>query len=301
MIKTPGLRGYSMSPVFSRDGKKLAFTRMKCDRYEADRPRLLIIPDISNLDYVEEFPETSESVQWRPEWVTWGKDDQIILAAEKHGRVSLWELSAGSLKEGKSKPLFQQGSVSDAKFLGDTLTLLVTSRSRIENSCYSLLNTGDGSVRELSSSSKHGKSFGLNQDQCSDIWYTGAAGYDIHALVMTPSDFDKSKKYPLAFLIHGGPQSAWMDDWSTRWNPAVFAEQGYVVVCPNPTGSTGYGQDHIDAITENWGGTPYEDLVKCFEYLEKEVSFVDTKNAVALGGSYGGYMISKSSHSIGGA
>jgi len=291
MIKTQGLRGYSMSPVFSRDGKKVAFTRMKSDQYEADRPRLLVVTDISDLDSVEEFSESKETAQWRPDSVVWGKDDQMIVAAEKHGRVSLWELSAQSLKEGKSKALFQQGSVSDAKFLGDTSTLLVTSRSRIENSCYSILNTQDGSVRELSSSSKRGKSFGLSRDQCSELWYKGAAGYDVHALVMTPSNFDKSKTYPLAFLIHGGPQSAWMDDWSTRWNPAVFAEQGYVVVCPNPTGSTGYGQDHVDAITENWGGTPYEDLVKCFDHLEKEVSYVDTKNAVALGGSYGGYMI----------
>jgi dipeptidyl aminopeptidase/acylaminoacyl peptidase len=110
---------------------------------------------------------------------------------------------------------------------------------------------------------------------------------------MTPSHFDKAKKYPLAFLIHGGPQSAWTDDWSTRWNPAIFAEQGYVVVCPNPTGSTGYGQDFTDAIANNWGGDPYEDLVKCFEHIEKNVEYVDTNRAVALGGSYGGYMISK--------
>ena len=111
---------------------------------------------------------------------------------------------------------------------------------------------------------------------------------------MKPSHFDKTKKYPLAMLIHGGPQSAWTDDWSTRWNPAIFAEQGYVVVSPNPTGSTGYGQDHVDAITNNWGGTPYQDLVKCFEYLEKEMEYVDTDRAVALGASYGGYMISES-------
>lgn len=68
-----------------------------------------------------------------------------------------------------------------------------------------------------------------------------------------PTNFDKTKKYPLAFLIHGGPQGAWADSWSTRWNPKVWADQGYVVVAPNPTGSTGFGQDLTDAIANNWG------------------------------------------------
>lgn len=94
----------------------------------------------------------------------------------------------------------------------------------------------------------------------------------------------------MAYLIHGGPQGAWTDGWSTRWNPAVFAEQGYVVVCPNPTGSTGYGQAFTDKIQNQWGGLPYQDLVKGFEYIEKYLPYVDIDRAVALGASYGGKM-----------
>lgn len=109
--------------------------------------------------------------------------------------------------------------------------------------------------------------------------------------MVKPSTFDPSKKYPLAYLIHGGPQGAWNDQWSTRWNPAVFAEQGYVVITPNPTGSTGYGQAFTDAIKESWGGRPYEDLVAGFEYIKSNLSYVDTDRAVALGASYGGYMM----------
>ena len=110
--------------------------------------------------------------------------------------------------------------------------------------------------------------------------------------MVKPSFFKPGKKYPLAYLIHGGPQGAWNDQWSTRWNPAVFAEQGYIVITPNPTGSTGYGQEFTDAIRENWGGAPYEDLVRGFEYIESELGhFVDTTRAVALGASYGGYMM----------
>lgn len=107
---------------------------------------------------------------------------------------------------------------------------------------------------------------------------------------MKPSFFDEKKKYPLALLIHGGPQSSWGDAWSTRWNPAVWAEQGYVVVAPNVTGSTGFGLDLTRGVDGDWGGRPYRDLENCFEYIAKNMPFVDTDRAVAGGGSYGGYM-----------
>lgn len=294
IAKTASLRGYTMSPAFSKDGKKVVFMRMRSDQYESDQPRLLLIPDINKLDQVEGFFEGKENWEGRLEWATWSNDGkELFLGAEKHGRASLWKLPADASTKEEPELILEGGGVIEAKPLGDSSSLLVSSKSRVENSSYAILDPKDKSVKEISSSSKHGKSLGLSQSQCSEIWYKGAAGYDNHALVMTPSHFDKSKKYPLAFLIHGGPQSAWTDDWSTRWNPAIFAEQGYVVVCPNPTGSTGYGQSHVDAIKENWGGTPYQDIVKCFEYLEKEVNYVDTNRAVALGASYGGYMISK--------
>lgn len=295
LATTGGLRGYTMSPTFSRDGKKVAFTRMKSDQYESDRPRLMMIPDLTNLSHVEEFYKEEDKWAARPDWIVWGKNDtDLYVGAEKHGRTVLWSLPLDASTKELPRPIFEEGSVLDVKVLGDGDSLLVSSRSRVENSSYSVLNPKDKEVREVSSSSKHGRTLGLSKSQCSEIWYKGAAGYDNHALVMTPSHFDKTKKYPLAMLIHGGPQSAWVDDWSTRWNPAIFAEQGYVVVCPNPTGSTGYGQAHVDAIAQNWGGTPYEDLVKCFEYFEKEVEYADTDRAVALGASYGGYMISES-------
>jgi dipeptidyl aminopeptidase/acylaminoacyl peptidase len=88
-----------------------------------------------------------------------------------------------------------------------------------------------------------------------------------------------------------GPQASWLDSWSYRWNPAVMAEQGYVVVCPNPTGSTGYGQEFTDAIQGQWGGLPYQDLVLGFDYLSKNQPYIDTDRAVALGASYGGFMM----------
>jgi dipeptidyl aminopeptidase/acylaminoacyl peptidase len=299
IVKTGHLVGYSIAPTFNKDGEKIAFLRMKNMQYEADKTRLLLIPDVSDLSNVEEFYETSDGQGgWdvKPDWITWSHDEkELYVGAERHGRVVLWKLPS-SPAEAKELPvpIHEDGSVSDAKLLGDGPSLLISSKSRIESSLYTILDPTSGSLTELSSSSKSGKSFGLNKAMCGSIWYQGSLGYNVHALVTLPSDFDASKKYPLAFLIHGGPQGAWMDDWSTRWNPAIFAEQGYVVVSPNPTGSTGYGQQHTDAIKCNWGGNPYEDLVLCFEHLEKHVNYIDTSRAVALGASYGGYMISTS-------
>jgi dipeptidyl aminopeptidase/acylaminoacyl peptidase len=299
IVKTGLLRGYSMAPSFSKDGKKLAFVRMRSDQYEADKTRLLLIPNVEDLSNVQEFYETEDGEggwELRPDWIVWSNDGrELFVAAEQYGRSVLWKMPASPRHATQLPPeaIHEDGCVVDAKPLGPYNSLLISRRSRVESSSFAILDPNTKSVSEVSSTSKHGKSLGLRRSQCQDIWYPGGAGYDIHALVMRPSDFDSSKKYPLALLIHGGPQSAWADDWSTRWNPAIFAEQGYVVVCPNVTGSTGYGQAHIDAIAKNWGGTPYEDLVKCFEYVEKKMPYVDTDRAVALGASYGGYMISK--------
>jgi dipeptidyl aminopeptidase/acylaminoacyl peptidase len=146
----------------------------------------------------------------------------------------------------------------------------VTTTSLIDNSCYSITHPASHTCSIVSSASKQGKSFGLSRGSLDSITFRGAGGdYNVHALVVRPSTFSASspKKYPLCMLIHGGPQGAWQDAWSTRWNPAVFAEQGYVVVCPNPTGSTGYGMALEDGIRGDWGGRPYNDLVECFDWV----------------------------------
>ncbi|KAK4461269.1 dipeptidyl-peptidase 5 [Cladorrhinum samala] len=318
MVQTPGLEGYSNSPVFSHSGKKVAFTRMKSNQYESDKTRLLVVPDISDLSKpAQEFYATEDGKGgWdsRPDSILWSlNDSELFVTAEQTGANVIFKLPSSPSEADKlpeSVRSIDSGSVADIKILStntNTTTtttttnptsssssetrLFVTSSSLIDNSCYSIANPSAGTFSTVSSASKQGKTFGLHRRSVSDITFKGAGDYDVHALVMKPSDFDSKKKYPLAFLIHGGPQGAWADSWSTRWNPAVFAEQGYVVVAPNPTGSTGYGMALQNGIKGSWGGRPYEDLEKCFEYIEKEMGYVDTERAVALGASYGGYMI----------
>ena len=108
--------------------------------------------------------------------------------------------------------------------------------------------------------------------------------------IVKPPQFDASKKYPLVFWVHGGPQGAFLDSWSFRWNAQLWAAQGYVLALPNPRGSTGFGQKFVDEISLDWGGKVYEDLMKGLEYVES-LPFIDKSNMAAAGASYGGYMM----------
>ena len=123
------------------------------------------------------------------------------------------------------------------------------------------------------------------------FWFPGAKGDQVQGFLVKPPNFESSTKYPVKFLVHGGPQGAWGDDWSYRWNPELFAANGYVVIMINFHGSTGYGQKFIDAINGDWGGAPYEDLMKGLDYAEKTYPFIDKDRECALGASYGGYAI----------
>ncbi|KAI1382212.1 dipeptidyl peptidase [Hypoxylon crocopeplum] len=294
-VKTGELQGYTGTPVFSHGGTRVAFKRMRSRRYESDKWRLMLLPDVADLSNVQEFYKTSDGAgAWdlRPEAIVWSNDDaELYVTAEKDARQRIFKLPSNPLDaRDLPQPLTREGAVGDFYTLSDD-RLFFTSTSLVDNSSYSIVDPASKEVGLVSSSSKEGKSFGLTRRQLDEFWFDGAGDYKCHALVMKPSDFDPAKKYPLAFLIHGGPQGAWGDSWSTRWNPAVFAEQGYVAVMPNPTGSTGYGQALTDGIATDWGGRPYNDLVNCFEYIADNLPYVDTTNAVALGASYGGYMI----------
>lgn len=296
IVKTGALKGYSSSPVFSPDGSSVAFARMRSDQYESDKPRLLLLPDITDLSNVQEFYETNDGEgKWdlRPESIIWSKDGtELYVTAEENGRGKLFKLpSSPHYATELPTAIINDGTVTDARVLPDS-NLFVSSNSLVDNSIYSIVNPSKPSdFTTISSNGKGGKTFGLSQHQVEEFWYKGAEDYNVHAWVMKPSFFKKGEKYPLAYLIHGGPQGAWNEGWSTRWNPAIFAEQGYVVVTPNPTGSTGYGMDFQNGIKNNWGGRPYLDLVKGFEYIESNLEYVDTTRAVALGASYGGYMV----------
>ena len=130
----------------------------------------------------------------------------------------------------------------------------------------------------------------LDLPEMESFWFPSVGKVQVQGFVIRPPAFDAAKKYPVKFLIHGGPQGAWGDAWSYRWNAEYFAANGYVVVMINPRGSTGYGQAFTDGVNGDWGGKPYTDLMRGLDFAEQKYSFIDKNRECALGASYGGYM-----------
>jgi dipeptidyl aminopeptidase/acylaminoacyl peptidase len=209
IVKTGNLKGYSIGPVFSPDAGSVVFMRMRSFQYESDKPRLLLVPNITDLTNVQEFYETKDGEgAWdlKPESVTFSKDgSELYVTAEENGRGKLFKLPA-SPGHAKNLPeaIVNDGTVTDVRLLPEG-RLFVSSNSLVDNSIYSVLDPGNPSdFSTISSNSKSGKAFGLSQDQVDEFWFTGAGDYNVHAWILKPSNFDKSKKYPLAYLIHGG-------------------------------------------------------------------------------------------------
>jgi dipeptidyl aminopeptidase/acylaminoacyl peptidase len=124
-----------------------------------------------------------------------------------------------------------------------------------------------------------------------NFWFEGAEGTRVQGFILKPSFFSTNNKYPLIFLVHGGPQGQWGDDFHYRWNAQMFASRGYIVIMINPRGSSGYGQKFTDEISKDWGGKVYEDLMKGLDYVLKTYSYIDGNRMAAAGASYGGYMM----------
>ncbi|KAF2836397.1 dipeptidyl-peptidase-like protein V precursor [Patellaria atrata CBS 101060] len=296
-IARPGFKGASSSPVFSPDGKQIAFLSMKQDGYESDKNQLFVVPDVNRPGWVMHyFAGEDDKGAWKlsPDSITWRSDGKVLyFLVSDYGRVALY-YTPTAFNQTRSLPklFFRHNTISDIRPLENGRAFL-SGTSMIDNSFYATIESDPSKPpRLVSSASRNGTVFGLSPSQISEVEWDGAAnGTKIHAWVIKPSNFSDTETYPLAYYIHGGPQGAWGDSWSTRWNYAVLAEQGYVVVAPNPTGSTGYGQEFTDAIQNQWGGLPYQDLVKGFAWIEQNLDFVDTDRAVALGASYGGYMM----------
>ncbi|KAM3148282.1 Dipeptidyl-peptidase 5 [Botrytis cinerea] len=301
VISTPNLEGASDAVVFSPSGSSLAFVRMAHISYESDKNRVLQVADVtSDLTAIEFFASEDGKGAWdrSPSTLLYSQDGESIYAvAEDFARVRLFTFTSDPTNTTLPSIIFKDGGVTDLHYQGED-KLLISSSSYLDNSVFSSVDpivsaatNASSGITTISANLNSLKAYGLSRDFISDVFYQGDGDYLVHAWIIKPSTFVEGQKYPLAFYIHGGPQGATEDLWSTRWNMAVFAEQGYVVVAFNPTGSTGFGQNITDGIQNQWGGRPYNDLVKGWEYIEENLSYVDTDRAIALGASYGGYMV----------
>jgi dipeptidyl aminopeptidase/acylaminoacyl peptidase len=313
-IDVVGFDGVAVSPVFAPVGNKAAFLMMRKNRYEADKNQIFVVPDImaSRLEVVRAFGSAEHSPlegSWErsPSSVCFAADgESLVVVAEDQGCDRVFFVRGEDVAEGAGvpRPLTRSGTAVDVRCLVDG-RVFVSGSSMVDDSWY-MMTEDPIKIAEAKpgipptepmwfhSNSAEGARYGLHRSQISSIWTPAsnpAITENIHSWVIKPSTFDKTKMYPVAYLIHGGPHAAWQDAWSTRWNPAVFAEQGYIVIAPNISGSTGYGQAFTDSSFRNWGGDPYRDLVNVFEWVGGNLEGADNDRAVALGHSYGGYMV----------
>ncbi|CEJ61117.1 Putative Dipeptidyl-peptidase 5 [Penicillium brasilianum] len=282
-----GVKGDSSSPSFSPDSKRIAYFQMEDIAYESDR-RVLYVYSIGSEKTIPALAKDWDRSPDAVKWTANGKN--LIVNAEDHARGRLFFLPADAGDDYKPQNFTSTGSVKGFRNLPNGDFLITGSAIWTSWTVYSA-NPKHGVVSTLISANEVDPGLkGLGPADLDEFYYEGN-WTKIHSWLIYPANFDKSKKYPLVFFVHGGPQGSWADSWSTRWNPKVWADQGYVVVAPNPTGSTGFGQELTDAITNNWGSYPYDDLVKAWEYVRDKFDFIDTDNGVAAGASYGGFMM----------
>jgi dipeptidyl aminopeptidase/acylaminoacyl peptidase len=303
-VEVQDFEGAAMGPVWDREGKRVAFLKMKRNGYESDRNWVFVVGDLDGDGELRAECEggvVAAQAEWdrSPSAIAWTSDGEGLLAvAEDEGRARLWLLKLG---QGRPFALTEEGSVGNVVPLDEPGWIFYSCSSMIDNSLFAIIEVSEEQTASslwTHSNSNHGNKFGLKKTQISSIWTPASnpkVNKEVHSWVIKPSKFDSSKKYPVAYLIHGGPQGAWGDSWSTRWNPTIFAEQGFIVITPNITGSTGYGQDFTDAINRNWGGDPLVDIENAFNWVGEHMPEADNDRAVALGASYGGYMMNCSS------
>jgi dipeptidyl aminopeptidase/acylaminoacyl peptidase len=289
------------SPLYSPDGRYIAYRAQQRPGYESDRFRLML--------YERKTGEKKDLTEDFDHWVgtfTWWGSRWLFFSAEDQGTARVYYTDLDQVNPGVLKTSLQGydddlAITPDGKFLVFT-RMSISAPSEIYKSPMIIARTprcgetgGDVCTsQDPNFRLTHVNDSTLYQMAMSPLepfWFTGAHGDKVEGFLLKPPNFDASKKYPVKFLIHGGPQGAWGDDWSYRWNPELFAANGYLVIMINFHGSTGYGQKFIDAINGDWGGAPFEDLMKGLDYAEQTYPFIDKNRECALGASYGGYMI----------
>jgi dipeptidyl aminopeptidase/acylaminoacyl peptidase len=288
--------GADTTPLYSPDGKYLAWRSQSRAGFEADKWRLFVQDRQSGKtrDLTEKFDRSVGSFTWTEV----SKVDPIIFfTAEDHGESPLFAAfpSKQDSIEGEPTKTPQHVHADDLSFAGGRL--FFTRMSAVApNEIWKYELHDDLAIRfgESWEPVTHMNDALLSQidmQPLESFTFKGANNDDVQGFIIKPPGFDSSKKYPLKFLIHGGPQGAWGNSWTYRWNAELFAATGnYVVVMINFHGSTGYGQKFTDSISGDWGGKPYVDLMKGLDYVEKTYPFIDKNREAAMGASYGGYM-----------
>lgn len=267
-------------PRYSPDGKWLAYRRQLQPGFEADQWELIVQPASGGAprSLTDLFDSSVGDF-------VWARDSQALyFNAELNGAGSVFRVP---LQGGEVK-LFAQGGMFGGLSISNQ-GQVAASFATMSQPPEAVLILADGKVRDVSQA--NGELLAqLDLPRPESVQIKVPDGKQMQMWILKPPGFDAQKKWPLAYLVHGGPQSAWEDAWSWRWNPELWAAQGYVVALPNPRGSTGFGQEFTDQISGDWGGKCFEDLMAGVEYLEQQ-PYIDRQRMAAAGASFGGYMM----------
>lgn len=277
-------KGVDCQPVYSPDGKYLAWTSMKRAGFEADKLDIILFERNSGKmkNLTEKIDRSVDQFIWAP------NSKHIYFNADNEIYKSIYRLN---IESGDIDLFHKENYNSSLSISKDGATLyFLKQRSNMPAELYSLSTDGKNTLKQITFINKDVLA-NLETNSVETFWSDGAAGARVQSILVKPPFFDPNKKYPMIFLIHGGPQGSWSDNFHFRWNYQMFASQGYVVVAPNPRGSTGYGQKFTDEISGDWAGKVYIDLMNAYDYAIKNFSFIDGNNTFAAGASYGGYMI----------
>ncbi len=272
---------WDTQPTFSPDGKTLAWLAMREPGYEADRFRIVLRswPDGPARTLTEAWDRS-------PREIVWAADGKTIYAvAENVGQTALFAVDAAS---GKARIVVGKGTVQGVGLAGDRI---VYGLNHLQSPLELWSARPDGSDPRPITRINAEKVAAVRMGEPEPFSFEGWGGDTVHGYVVKPVDFDPARKYPVAFLIHGGPQGSFGNDFHYRWNPQAYAGAGYAVVMVDFHGSTGYGQKFTDSIQGDWGGKPLEDLQKGLAAALARYPWMDGDRVAALGASFGGYMI----------
>jgi dipeptidyl aminopeptidase/acylaminoacyl peptidase len=273
-------KGWDGAPSFSPDGKTLAFLSMQRPGFESDRTRIALY-DVGT----KKRRVLTEAWDRSPGEIVWSDDGKTIFTtAENMGNHALFSVDAAS---GKERLLIAKGTNTSPVVAGERL---VFSKDTLSAPAELMSCKPDGSDVRALTKINAARADKIAWGEYEQFSFPGAKGETVYGFVMKPANY-RSGKVPVAFLIHGGPQGSFGDHFHYRWNPEFYAGHGYATVFVDFHGSTGYGQKFTDSITGDWGGAPYDDLMMGLDFAIKKYPWLDGNNMVALGASYGGYMI----------